>query len=500
MIINTELRDHIENGVKTQQKDLIMSYLNGDGKISSFQYTIPLSDMYVWKYARANDTDIDHDYLSWDNKPVRKDYKKPYIKSNSNRIYEILLALTKQYPQMSCLTELHFPDLAYSDIEVEVDEDGFPEADAALKRVNTISWVHNTDVTVFGLAKLSESQISKIQEDINAHCKKFNSEYKFEYRYYTSETAMLTDFMFNYVKPMTAITGWNFLKYDWKYLVNRCKRLGIDITFISPTGMWTDYSLVNMFNSPVREKVSLPAHKLLFDYMEVYFKWDTSIQPKEGFKLDDVADAALGVKKVQHALGFKDMWEQQPALYVFYNAIDSILVREIDKKLKTSHTFYALANLINCDAMTAFSTVPAVHAVQTQFMYKENKVFPEMRLDKKNSDESYEGAFVYEPIPGAYSNVIALDFASLYPTTMRQFNISPDTYITKDINRPKNEHEIKTCTGATYTKDFEGMLPKILTSYYKQRKVYKKEMQIAIQEKYDLMAILERRKKSAGIQ
>ena len=88
---------------------------------------------------------------------------------------------------------------------------------------------------------------------------------------------------------------------------------------------------------------------------------------------------------------------------------------------------------------------------------------------------------------------MALDFASLYPTTMRQFNISPDTFITKDKERTPNTKEIKCCSGATYSKEFEGFIPKILTDFYTQRKVYKKEMMIAIDEKYKLMDIYEQR-------
>ena len=89
--------------------------------------------------------------------------------------------------------------------------------------------------------------------------------------------------------------------------------------------------------------------------------------------------------------------------------------------------------------------------------------------------------------------MIALDFASLYPTTMRQFNISPDTYVKKDKDYIPKADEIKCASGAIYKKNEEGILPKILTNFYNQRKAYKKEMKIATQEMYDLMDIYESR-------
>ena len=50
------------------------------------------------------------------------------------------------------------------------------------------------------------------------------------------------------------------------------------------------------------------------------------------------------------------------------------------------------------------------------------------------------------------------------------------------------------CTsGAVYKRNIEGFIPKICTDFYMQRKKYKKEMMIAIDEKYYLMDIYERR-------
>ena len=46
-------------------------------------------------------------------------------------------------------------------------------------------------------------------------------------------------------------------------------------------------------------------------------------------------------------------------------------------------------------------------------------------------DTQFAGAFVKEPKVGFYAGVSAFDFASLYPSIMRQFNISPDSYIEK---------------------------------------------------------------------
>lgn len=49
-------------------------------------------------------------------------------------------------------------------------------------------------------------------------------------------------------------------------------------------------------------------------------------------------------------------------------------------------------------------------------------------LKGETSEENYEGATVIEAIRGIYNNVIPLDFASLYPTTMISYNICYSTF------------------------------------------------------------------------
>ena len=114
---------------------------------------------------------------------------------------------------------------------------------------------------------------------------------------------------------------------------------------------------------------------------------------------------------------------------------------------------------------------------------------------KDKEKKEYEGAFVFAPIPGIYRNVYCLDYASLYPTTMRQFNISPDTLLFKDKNHVPKDNEIKCTNGCVYTNEFEGFIPKILSDYFAKRKEYKKKMMKAEKEKYRLMEILKEREK-----
>lgn len=497
MIVNIETRDAYNPAVGKIAKQLILSYIDKAGSIQYLHGFISDKDMYNWYYPRETDKYYDKNFVSWDNKPVKKVRTDSHL--SDSRIREIICDILTQRPELSIINDLNIPDTAFCDIEVMVTDDGFPDAIHAANPINTVSWVHGTDVTVLGRAKLTEAQIKNIQKRIDEHCSIFDEKYHFFYRYFDSELELITCLFTEYMANVSCVTGWNWFGYDYPYLFNRAKSYGLDMIRMIMGDNLCGTITYNPQNAKSREeRVTLPAHRMMYDYMEIYAKWDRAISPKESNKLDWVSEKALGVKKVVHELGFKALWEQKPDEYVFYNGVDSILVREIDKKLKTAQTFFTLANLLHVPALVAFSPVRSLETVQTEYLYREGKVFPKMSKENVSDNDSYTGAFVYEPIPGIYKNVIALDFASLYPSTIRQFNISPDTY--KGIASPDYimaEDEIKTISGAVYERNRDGFVPKILTDFYMQRKVFKKEMQIAEKEKGYLEEVLERRLKAA---
>jgi DNA polymerase I len=84
----------------------------------------------------------------------------------------------------------------------------------------------------------------------------------------------------------------------------------------------------------------------------------------------------------------------------------------------------------------------------------------------------YQGAFVFEPVAGIFFNVVVLDFASLYPTIIKKYNISYETVnelgCKKYIEAPEVGHKI--------CQDREGITPLIVGLLRDYRvKIYKKK-------------------------
>ena len=484
MIINRELRKSWDMQSNSECQQLVVSYVGEDGHIKFMTYNVPSHEMFEWDYAKQKNQIIAN-YQSFDGKPVKRVPKKHSL--SKERIYQILFDLNKNN-QINAIFDNNTPKTYFWDIENDISDDGSIDPNAAAMPITVMSWVKFPEVTVFSTKSLSAVQIDNIQNKIYKHCEKFDNtpKYKFIYKVYNSEYDMLLDFSTNYLRFADAVSGWNIWGYDWLYYYNRCEYLGINLkNIICPTG---EFHTIKNDNGDI---IKVPKHKLIYDYLACFKKWDRSIEVKESYKLDFIGDVVCGVKKVQHKLGLKEMWEQTPDEYVFYNAIDSILVEQIHKKAKTANAMYGLANLTRAEVYEVFGTISSVEIVQNEYLYKENKVVP--IGVQKNDFKEYEGAFVFKPDPGIHKWVLGLDYASLYPSTIRQFNISPETFMFKDKAYNRTSNEIKCASGAVFSKETDGFMPKILSHFYAERKRHKKEMKNADAIKNELIKIYNER-------
>ena len=477
MIINIEQRSG----------RLIISYVKDDGNIGFTQLNIPANHQYSYLYEKRG-RGI-QGLQSWDFKPVRR---VPSQFLDKHRIQEFFMDAGEN--NIKHLFEFNMPNFAAADIEVEVTDEGFADPDLANNKITSISFSRYPEIIVFGSKSLTGQECKEINDKINEHIKKSKKEYQFIYKYHKNEADMLYDFLYNYVKDAPLISGWNFWGYDWRYITNRCRKLNMDISWLSPTGQWYEHKIKDR-NKDVL--VMLPQHKLIVDYMAIYQKWDRTIEVKENSTLDFVAEEGLEIKKVKYPGTLDDLYNKDYPEYIFYNAMDSILVELLDEKLKTMRTFLGLSNITRVEAMGAFSPIKMLEATLSRHAYSKGYVFP--RKEKKSERQTFIGAFVFEPIPNLYEWVASFDFASLYPSIMRQFKLSIENFKFKDKSYSPKENEIKTFSGSVFDASYEPLIPEILTYYYNQRKNAKKVYLTAEKEKDELEHILKKRQKNSKI-
>ena len=93
----------------------------------------------------------------------------------------------------------------------------------------------------------------------------------------------------------------------------------------------------------------------------------------------------------------------------------------------------------------------------------------------------YQGAHVEEPVQGYYTDpILTVDFASLYPSLMRTYNLSPDTLLAADSSSlvPHCVVEVEAGRELRFVAPFHcrGLLPRILDSLLQERQRTKREM------------------------
>ena len=444
--------------IEQREKEVIVSYYNKEGEVAFKRY--PIAQFKNWYVSDKKDSDTSDKFKNWDGREVKLSASRQFNKFSLVYFMDSLPEKDKEE-----IYEYNMPKTYFVDIETEI-VDGFPRAEEAKSRILTFSIITpNKKAIVLGLEDLDANQIKKIEDDTNEYFKKFDPEWTFQYIKFKSEYDMVYTFLIKFMTKFPMMTGWNFINYDWQYIVNRCKHLQINIAEASKTGS-------------LDTEDSRPLHMGILDYMQLYDKYDKSVKVKESNALDFVSGQVLGTNKIKYNGSLQDLYRDNFQKYVYYNVVDSVLVYYIDKKLKSMEVLLTLASITKMPLYKAASPVAVTEALIARKLTEEGKrIGTENREDNKK-DTQYAGAFVKEPIVGFYEGVSAFDFASLYPSIMRQFNISPDAFIekipTSKINEKRLDKDVIVCENGVVYKKEDSILKKILSDLYSQRKHYKK--------------------------
>lgn len=485
-------------------RQLVVSYINdhGDIKMKYFPWEQPMK-YEVCEHADKNKHPI---YKSWDNKAVKL---VPCGYPDRYAIYEFLDALPNS--EQDVLFEYNEPNIFFIDIEVEV-VDGFPEPKEAPTMIQSLSIVYDDKIILLGLEDMPDDMKERIRVNTNEYFKAYNVDYKLKYIKYEDEFDMLYAFFNKMVGKMPLISGWNFIDFDWTFLVNRARKLSKNINGkeyrIDPRASSHTRKLENIWGT----EYEVPKHRGVFDYMQLYQALDTSVKVKESSSLDFVSDKLLGIQKVKYSGSlmslYKDDWEK----FMFYNCVDSVLVQLIHQKMNYISVIYGISALAKIKMVDVYSQMNGALAslaitegvLRNRFRVKENIVLFKDKTKNNSGAQGIAGGWVKEPNKGLNQWVACYDFASLYPTTQRQFFIAPENYKGKQDSKNKDfcispdglkieidkEKDVVCINGTVFEKRKSPTL-QMLEDVYAERKKYKKIMMTKAMEKDKLQKELE---------
>ncbi len=196
----------------------------------------------------------------------------------------------------------------------------------------------------------------------------------------------------------------------------------------------------------------------------------------ETLSLNDVSNELLGEKKVElnpleELRKNKIDWEK----FYEYNLKDSELTYNLFEKIWTDLeeiTKITKEPIFNVSRSTMAGNFEdyVIHNLDRFNEIPEKKPYNPEIIERRNR-EKYQGAFVFQPIPGLYENIVFFDFSSMYGSIIVTYNLSKST----QTENKKNSHIGEFQGEKVYFSKEPGFIPELLKEIIMKRRKYKED-------------------------
>ncbi len=253
-------------------------------------------------------------------------------------------------------------------------------------------------------------------------------------------------------------------------------------------GSWTGevFDFAVIIARSLKQKLRFDHERLLWlDYLVLFKKMNMhsaeSGDEKQSMKIGNIGRAlGIGGKDDFDSSKTWEAWAaggEERARLLHYNERDVELLRLIEQKTGFAALFDTVAR-----ACTVFPDGKGLQVTTQMDGYllrvgKQRGIRWPTKKYREGAAEKYEGAFVMQPkAKGVEREVHVCDFASLYPSIILSFNMSPETLAPVPVNGPIPEGHCRTPrTGVGFRTDVPGILPDALRDLMKLRKEWKKK-------------------------
>jgi len=222
------------------------------------------------------------------------------------------------------------------------------------------------------------------------------------------------------------IAGYFSDGFDFPYLKTRAKKYKLNLE------LGLDYSEIRIGRGAAK---SAQIHGIFhFDVFKFVKRAVRKTLKTDVYTLDAVSEEILGEKKIKVDLSkLSEAWDSNSDeldVYAKYNLHDARLAYKLCENLLPN--LFELVKVVGLTPYSinrmSFSQLVEWYIIRQVKNRKEiapNR--PSFNTQNARQDRKLKGAFVFEPIPGLYKNIIVCDYKSLYPTIIAAHNISPGT-------------------------------------------------------------------------
>lgn len=302
------------------------------------------------------------------------------------------------------------------------------------------------------------------------------------------------------------ITGYNIFGFDFSYMVERARELGIYSSFMNLSRICDrecEYKEARLSSSALGDNILKYINmegRVLIDLMKVVQR-DHKL---DSYKLDNVAYHFINMNK--NDVSPNEIFELQKGdaedrkTIAEYCIQDCSLCNLLMMKLEIVANNMGMANVCCVPLTFIFMRGQGIKifSLVLQQCKDEGFMIPVIKVQNNVDDEdedSYEGAIVLEPKTGIYIDdpISVLDYASLYPSSMISENLSHDMLVLDpqydnlpgveylDVSydlydNDKKKIGEKVCRFVQPPNEEKGVIPNILMKLLKARKTTRKRM------------------------
>ncbi|MHA1290404.1 MAG: DNA polymerase domain-containing protein, partial [Candidatus Thorarchaeota archaeon] len=303
------------------------------------------------------------------------------------------------------------PRICYFDIEVSKPDGTLPDFHSPHHPVVMIqcldSYTDEIKIFTWNIPKVSDEQIL---------CK--NEKMLF---FQFSQYILKNDF--------DVLCGWFSNSFDLPYLKARADFLRANLSIGRPPNISDVYASDNGVRILGRQA---------FDLLDAFKKWHSAKGELESYSLKSIAKTFCNFVYEDYGDSIAKMMEEgNYETLVEYGRNDVIALKLIDEKLGLINFFEYIRFIVGCKLE---DTLFNGKVVDTLLLRETERPLP---TKERREGKNYTGAFVLEPPVGIHEWVGVFDLASLYPTIMIAFNVSPDIdkIIPKTVSKILSERE-----------------------------------------------------------
>ncbi|MFX1288581.1 MAG: DNA-directed DNA polymerase I [Promethearchaeota archaeon] len=314
------------------------------------------------------------------------------------------------------------------DIEVKIGEHDYriPDARLANQEIISISFVDSDGLKMVYLLEREGFSFKKLHAKFPDDAKLY---------FFKSEKELIIE-CFRVLWEYPVLITFNGDNFDLNYMFHRAEKLKIDKD-LNPIHVRRGFGIMAKSECDLRKGIHIDVFNFFFNRSISGYAFGGSYQSAS---LNDISEALLGEKKYEHEEEIHDM--EYDALS-WYNLKDSILTLNLTKFnnslvwnliiLLCRITKLPMHDMVRRQISTWIQNIFYFEHRRKDILIPRRSEISEAKkggaLMSKFDDEKFQGAYVIDPVPGIHYDVVVMDFSSLYPSIIKEFNLSYETVL-----------------------------------------------------------------------